>query len=336
MKRRRASALSALSRYEGGSCNNKLAHANILQEFYAPVPPRGLSFVQQHVQEAVVLRSLSSSSARSSSVLEDERRFNLRSSLDVSREYGRPVSPVRDYGAQLSLFVVFEKKAGLIRLSDSFVGEVELSEDVITSPLGGSPRRSFVREQKALWLPPSYEEVLDNSPGQPNTIPIYLLTRGKQTHIVKAPLSIPLSSSPPLTALNWHHQPSHISHRVCSPFREPPYLQVIAFGQYGIEVQEVPLSIICGGKGKSRRAEPVCAQIDIGGDVGFLCRGGQWNKPLSYLLRADSFMSYGTNGTVRRNAHEKGFYGWLRRDLEDWRVFWVGDSSYDDIDSFNG
>lgn len=294
----------------------------MFQEFYAPVQPRGLSFVRQHVQETAVLRSISNSSQRSSIVPEDERRFNLRNSLDVPRDHGRPVSPVIDYGAQPSLFVVFEKKAGLIRLNDSFVGEVELSDETLTSPIGTSPRRSFVREHKALWLPPIFADI----PTLTGSMPTYLLTRGKQTHIVKAPLSIPLSATPPLAVVNWRNLPSQISHRVCSPYREPPYLQLVGFGQSGIEVQEIPLTYIYGGKGKAKRTEPICAQIDIGGDVGFLCRGGQWNKTLSSLFRSDSFMSYNSSGTIRREMDEKGFYGWLRRDLEDWRVFWIGDS----------
>ena len=33
------------------------------------------------------------------------------------------------YPTQLSLFVIFEKKAGLIRIADSAVGEVELYEE---------------------------------------------------------------------------------------------------------------------------------------------------------------------------------------------------------------
>ncbi|KAI5123406.1 hypothetical protein M0805_006112 [Coniferiporia weirii] len=303
-----------------------------VKEFYAPLQPRNLSFVQQRVQETVVLRSPSNSSQRSNFPGDSDynnRRFSVRQSLDVSRDRERSTSSAPDYGAQLSLFVVFDKKAGLIRLSDSAVGEVELCDDSpkdLYSPLGNSPRKSFIREQKGYWLPPTYEELPVGSAGQINILPVYLLTRGKQTHVVSCPLLTPLSTCPPLVVLTWKYTPSQVRHRICAPRGEPDFLQVIGFGDDGVEVQEVPLSMFAKGKGKARGTEPIRAHMDVGGDVGFLCRGGQWHKPSRFLSRVDSFMSYSTASTAHpdRRDDENGFYAWLRRDLEDWRLFWVG------------
>ncbi|THH11481.1 hypothetical protein EW145_g628 [Phellinidium pouzarii] len=309
-----------------------------VKEFYAPLQPRNLSFVQQRVQETVVVRSPSSSSQRSDYGMDNDsgnRRFSIRQSLDVTRERERSASPIPDYGAQLSLFVVFDKKAGLIRLSDSAVGEVELSDDSLKdlySPLVNSPRKSLMREHKGYWLPPTYEELPIESSGQTSTLPVYLLTRGKQTHVLASPLPASLSNCPPLSVLMWQHLPNQVCHRVCSPLAEPDFLQVIGFGEFGVEVQEIPLSSFSKGKGKSRSLEPIRAKLDIGGDVGFLCKSGQWHKPHRFLSRDDSFMSYNTTSTVRPETRdvENGFYGWLRRDVEDWRLFWIGGMEKDD------
>lgn len=304
------------------------------QEFYAPLPPRNISFVQQRAQDTVLLRTPSNASQASVDIDSPSRRFSLRPSLEVSRDRHRErsTSPSPDYGNQLSLFVVFEKKAGLIRLADSAVGEVELFEESpkdISSPLATSPRRSFVRETKGHWLPPSYEELpspSSNSSSQ-GTHSVYLLTRGKQTHVVPYPIPTPLSSTPPLCVLTWQYPPTQICNRICFPRNEPSFLQVIGLGEYGIEVQEVPLSTFSKGKGKSRGEEIVRAHTDIGGDTGYFCRGGMWHKPPQHLLlRSDSVMSYSSSTTalVDKKKAEEGFYAWCRRDLEDWRIFWLG------------
>ncbi|KAH8118401.1 hypothetical protein DFH11DRAFT_1567213 [Phellopilus nigrolimitatus] len=312
-----------------------------VKEFYTPLQPRSLSFVHQRAQETVV-RSPSSSSQRSIDE-SPSRRFSFRPSLDVTRERATSLTPERatsltpDYGAQLSLFVVFDKKAGLIRLADSCVGEVELYDDSprdLYSPVGNSPRRSFVREHKGYWLPPTFEQLPVVSLNQVKNKPVYFLTRGKQTHVIPHPIPTPLFSCPPLSVLTWHNPPNQVCHRVCSPPDEPDFLQVIGFGDFGVEVQELPLSVFSKGKGKARGEEPVRAQMDVGGDIGFLCRGGQWDKSHRYLSRADSFMSYSTASTVQpdKKAAESGFYAWCRKDLEDWRIFWVGGMQKDNVE----
>lgn len=313
-----------------------------VKEFYTPLVPRNLSFVYQCVQDTVLLRSPSSSSQRSGHLIDGEavnRRFSFRQSFDTPRGSERAVaSSSNDYGAQMSLFVVFDKKAGLIRLADSAVLEVEPYENSprdIQSPSGLSPRRSFIRESKGYWLPPSVEELPIGYPGRVTSKPVYILTRGKQTQIVPYPIPSSLSSTPPLHTLTWNYTPSHICHRICSPLDEPYFLQVIALGEYGIEVQEVPMSVFTHGKGKSRCDEPIRAEIDIGGDIAYLCRGGQWHEPQRYLTRSDSFMSYSSASTVRpgRQSSEDGFYATVRKGAEDWRVIWLGGTEKEDTDS---
>ena len=293
------------------------------------------------MQETVLLRSPSSSSQRSVHLSDSEannRRFSLRQSFDAPRGSERVASSCNNYGAQMSLFVVFDKKAGLIRLADSAVIEVELYENSprdIQSPSSISPRMSFIRESKGYWLPPSLEELPLGYPGQITSKPVYLLTRGKQTQIIPYPIPSPLSSAPPLHVLTWNYTPSHICHRICSPLDEPYFLQVIALGEYGVEVQEVPMSVFTHGKGKGRYDEPVRAEIDIGGDMAYLCRGGQWHEPQRYLSRSDSFMSTSSAAsTVRpgRQSSEDVFYATVRKGVEDWRVIWLGGSEKEDTD----
>ena len=48
-------------------------------------------------------------------------------------------APLINYGPQLSLFVVFDKKAGWIRIADSAVGEIELPDDSFVSALNQDP-----------------------------------------------------------------------------------------------------------------------------------------------------------------------------------------------------
>ncbi|OCB87544.1 hypothetical protein A7U60_g5449 [Sanghuangporus baumii] len=320
------------------------------KEFYTPLQPRKMSFVHQKAQETVILRSPSDSSQRSqkSSLYSPDadsinKRFSsLRQSLDITRDRPLSLSPVPDYGAQLSLFVVFDKKAGLIRLADASVGEVELNDDSprdsLLSPVGHSPRRSFIRESKGLWLPPTYEELPLTYANDLCVRPVYVLTRGKQTHIIPAPMPTPLSTCQPLYVLTWQHTPTQLRHRVCSPLDDPAFLQVIGFGEYGVEVQEIPLSAFTKGKGKGRAQDPVRAAMDLGGDVSFLFRGGQWHEPRRFLSRSASFMSCssGTStvhtGGLRKSA-EDGFYASCRKGLEDWRVFWLGGEEKDDYSS---
>ena len=276
----------------------------------------------------------------------ESRRFSIRTpTSESSRDRRVPPSPNPDYGSQLSLFVVFEKKAGLIRLADSAVGEVELYEEGMrdsASPITTSPRRpkssleafGFARDPKGQWLAPVHAELpLPPSPsGHSRTRGVYFVTRGRQTHILDCPLLTPISNCPPLKVLTWLSPPNTIAQRVCSAPDGRDFLQLVGFGEFGLEVQELSLSFLAGkasDKGKSRvvTEELLRAQADVGGDAGFLCEGGQWHKPLRYLSRSDSVSSYDSMNTLSvsdRTNPEVGFYGWCRKDAQDWRVIWLG------------
>lgn len=111
-------------------------------------------------------------------------------------------------------------------------------------------------------------------------------------------------------------------------------LQLTAFGEDGLEIQEVPLSSLFGnGKERlSRCEEPVVSEVDVG-ETGFLCGGGHWHRPYdapldlsrSFSMRSGvSFDSLATEEVVLRLEADQGTYGWQRKGLEDWRVFWIG------------
>jgi len=112
-------------------------------------------------------------------------------------------------------------------------------------------------------------------------------------------------------------------------------LQLTAFNEDGLEILETPLSSLVFGSGKERaRAaeEPVVAEVVIG-DAGFLCDGGHWHRPYDAPLdltrsqsvrSAMSFDSMATADIISRLESDQGAYGWQRKGLEDWRVFWIG------------
>jgi len=82
------------------------------------------------------------------------------------------------------------------------------------------------------------------------------------------------------------------------------------------------------------------AQADVGGATGFLCSGGHWDKPnypyqstyplplsRSYSTSSDmTLSSFDTEDLINQMRAEEGVYGWCRKGVEDWRVFWVGGS----------
>jgi len=291
---------------------------------------------------------------------------------------------------QLSLFIVFEKKVGLIRIINSAVAEVALFEDVNTyssrdslSPsqsglTGLSGRRSrtsldgfgLARDHRASWTlptkidlpttttspdaadpwdaPPTPATASGNRPPQS----VYLLTRGKQSFVLPCPLPANLQTTAPLLTFSWRSHPTSVAPRVievvgggegggggggeggrASPWAAPParrrVLQLTAFGEDGLEVQETPLSLF-SGKEKARLEEPVVSEVVIG-ETGFLCGGGHWHRPYdaplsrSYSVRSGvSFDSMATEEVVSRLESDKGIYGWQRKGLEDWRIFWIG------------
>jgi len=119
--------------------------------------------------------------------------------------------------------------------------------------------------------------------------------------------------------------------RSSSNRRRRRVLQLTAFGEDGLEIQEVPLSSLFGnGKERlSRCEEPVVSEVDIG-ETGFLCGGGHWHRPYdapldlsrSFSMRSGvSFDSLATEEVVLRLEADQGTYGWQRKGLEDWRVF---------------
>ena len=132
---------------------------------------------------------------------------------------------------------------------------------------------------------------------------------------------------------------------MCRPYAHeqedhPPFLQLIAFGEDGIEVQEVNLNqlTVRRGKGKTVASTPTHAVSDVlGGEIGPLCAGGHWHRPVhpnqTDLYRTDSVMSYMSASSYDSNdteelaakfISERGIYGWVRKGHSDWRVFWVG------------
>ncbi|KAJ2933475.1 hypothetical protein H1R20_g3603, partial [Candolleomyces eurysporus] len=195
---------------------------------------------------------------------------------------------------------------------------------------------------------------------------VMFLTKGRRTHILSNPLPTKIASVEPLHVIFWKNTPKQVSARVCRPTRESltaparytlsklPFLQVIGFGEAGVEVYETPLTFLYdgyrnangNGKGKSRAVQPdsIRAEEDLGGDVGYLQSGGNWDQAeelySSGLDRAESFapsMSGASMNTVDSEdvpamlKQEAGMYGWCRKGLEDYRIFWLG-GTFDDSD----
>ncbi|OAX43237.1 hypothetical protein K503DRAFT_731961 [Rhizopogon vinicolor AM-OR11-026] len=322
---------------------------HFVKEFYTPVQPRSLTFVQQSVQE--IFRSPSDVGSPGST-----------SGHRHSRVASDPhTSVVATYGAQTAIFVVFDKKAGIIRIADSAVAEVEMVESVggvsSFSPVAGSgsggslggsvgTRRSRAsldfsgtKEHKATWILPSRAEI---PPMQTlySDSSVYLLTRGKITHVVASPLPASIQATPPLYTVTWNYPPSSVSARMHLPppsdlqeSTSEPSLQLIGMGDEGIEVHEIPLTYLSGsskGKGKALPDPPI-AQIAIG-ETGFLTTGGHWHRyigapqleRMNSAMSSSSIESIGTEELMSRVKAEEGVYGWWRKEWEDWRIFWLG------------
>lgn len=266
------------------------------------------------------------------------------------------------YSAQLSIFVVFDKKAGWIRLADAAVGEMEFYDDG-SFPLrhsSNSASNSNTHRKSRIsidshnsfnslkWIPLVECEipVAPTALSVASTKKVYLLTRGTQTHILPSPLPVNSASTPPMRIIAWKAPPSHVSPRVCAGSDDTlPYLQLTALGERSVEVQEISLSFLAKGKGKARVEEPIHIEEDAGGDTGFLCSGGHWDHPhvpyqnglsRSYsalsTMSGQSFESVDTDDIRAKLRQEEGIYGWCRRGLSDWRVFWLGGSLTDDLD----
>lgn len=272
------------------------------------------------------------------------------------------------YSNQLCLFMLFDKRAGIIRISDACVGEVELSDDgpppslssgssftssASSSSLSSRRNRSswdgfgFIKE-KPTWTLPTLVELSTMSNHS-----VYLLTRSKRTHIIPAPLPADLPSTQSFRILTWASAPKHVEARVCRPYAHeqegrPSFLQLIAFGEDGIEVQEINLNQLSArkGKGKGVASTPTHAISDIlGGETAPLCVGGHWHRPVNPnqtdLHRTDSVMSYMSASSCDSNdteelavkfMSERGIYGWVKKGHSDWRVFWVGGTGREEAD----
>jgi hypothetical protein len=291
-------------------------------------------------------------------LFQSHRRSNSGSTLRGVTPGASSAIPL-SYGTHLSLFVVFDKKASWIRLADSAVGEVELGEDGGPQPPGllhsrdtfsstmsaasvrQRSRLSFdIRESVAKWIVPVRCEL--PVPGQGGlTQPVHILTRGKRTHVVPCPLPSQTPASPPLHAVFWKSHPKFVSPRVIlsENDHQQPLLQLVAFGENGIEVQEMGVSFMSiKGKGRAFPDELIRAEEDLGGDAGFLSLGGNWDRleqVLSWqqgpmpsaasVFSADSDMD--STDVLERLKKEEGIYGWCRKGLQDWRIFWVGGNS---------
>jgi hypothetical protein len=124
-------------------------------------------------------------------------------------------------------------------------------------------------------------------------------------------------------------------------------LQLTAFNEDGLEIQEIILSSLFR-KERSRAVAvveegvPVVSSEVVLGETGFLTRGGHWDRPYdspvdlsrSYTVRSGVSMdTMATEEVVSRLESHQGTYGWQRRGLEDWRVFWIGGMGETDDDS---
>ncbi|KIK53283.1 hypothetical protein GYMLUDRAFT_179163 [Collybiopsis luxurians FD-317 M1] len=319
---------------------------HFLKEFYTPLVPRSITFFQQSVTD--VTRSFSDSGYKHTS----HRRTDSSSTSRESHRLSTNTSGVTlNYGTQLSLFVIFDKKAGWIRLADSAVGEMEMHDESqfwpareTTSPTSHRKSRiSMDTSSIGKWIPPAFCELPVSAPGAPlQAMKVIMLTRGKRTHILPSPLPTNHFSLPPIRSIMWRNTPTDLVARIfegsepdMDGFSTPAYLQLISLGELGIEVQEISLPSLFGkGKGKARADDSFYAEEDTGGDAGFLCTGGHWDRQhtmshsMNGLNRSYSSLSSmsGVSMDSTQLELEKGLYCWCRKGLEDFRVFWLGGS----------
>jgi len=276
-----------------------------IKDFYTPLAPRQLSFVQQQPDKV---------NAAPLAVSGHRRELSAPISLNILE--------------QLCLFVRYEKKAGLIRLSDSAVSEVELSDELpgqLLEPIASPARSSSMRKslsfsesissspkEKARWLGPSHLYVPGN--GAATAGYLYFLTKGLTTHIMPSPLPNPISSKRPFKTVSWTAQPISVTPKLLDlGVGQQPLLQLIALGSEGIEVQELTFSFLSKGKGKMSGEPLLRAHHDIG-PTGFLGFGGSWHR--------EKHNTYSTSLGAR--IGEEGIYGWVMKGHQDWRIFWLG------------
>ncbi|KAK2465976.1 hypothetical protein APHAL10511_001617 [Amanita phalloides] len=335
-----------------------------VKDFYTPFQPRNVAFFHQNVQ---VQQESGRGHKRTDSSM------TIRTGSNNNQRSSYVPSTLQDYGNHHSLFVAFDKKATWIRIADSAVGEMALFDDglssstaqfglpasyahhavgrdshkeSINSPTGAVRRIRHSIEAYAAnkWGASIIKCDLPFEPGvSPTPSQVLFITRGRQTQVVPCPLPANYASVPPLWTVFWKSSPTHVLGRIYNPATDDddrlPFLQIVAFGEGGIEVQEVPISLLGQGtgKGKGRTLEPSQAHEDLGGPVGFLCKGGHWDdfvessagEQLSRHsstsdLSTTSIISYGSDEMLAKLKKQEGVYGWWCKDLQDWRVFWIG------------
>ncbi|KAJ3854924.1 hypothetical protein EV368DRAFT_35778 [Lentinula lateritia] len=317
---------------------------HFLKEFYTPLVPRSITFFQQSVSE--IARSFSDSGYKASS---SHRRADSSITSRDTRRLSSTSAMTVPYGTQLSIFVIFDKKSGWIRLADSAVGEVDLHDD---SQFGPTTRESSSptshRKSRIImdtssfgkWIPPALCELPMSAPGAPlQTTKVILLTRGRRTHILPSPLPSNSSLHIPLRIVSWKNNPTDVVPRIfegsepdMDGYSTPAYLQLISLGELGVEVQEFSLpSLLTKGKGKARADDILYAEQDTGGDAGFLCTGGHWDRQRTFASNLNrSYSTLSTDSSFSTDSTqlelEKGLYCWCRKGLEDFRVFWLGGS----------
>lgn len=189
--------------------------------------------------------------------------------------------------------------------------------------------------------------------GSPYPSQVALLTRGRRTDVVALPLRTPVGVRAPLCSVQWLTAPSKVAPRVCYPGpnssgstgqSQGAYLQIVAFLKEGVDVAEIPLSMLrldkssSKGKGKATGAggpdEVRLVKVDVGGPAGYLSSGGRWHRFGSKdspdgergerrgVQRADSAWSVSSwDSTVQEHQHKKekqrkaeeGCYAWVCR-----------------------
>ncbi|KAG6866132.1 hypothetical protein C0991_008440 [Blastosporella zonata] len=306
---------STILLYESSAANRKFEFVKVIAELALPSCPGSITFCQQAADPK---------------------------NIPAPAKPSDP--PTFACDEHLSLFVVFNKKASYIRLADSTVRKAELHRGDQRSTTSDTWTTSTLRSRLSLddslkWIPP----VQCPTPGRLGSAnSITILTRGKNTHIVPCPIPVGSSSIPPIFATIWKSVPSSVSARVSvSTVSGSYFLQLIALGgEAGLEVQEIPLSLLQNSGQVAAPVEvvPLWKEEDLGGYTGFLCNGGHWDQShhlyhrqhLSSLWRSPSAGSPDSHveeyAMTKQMKEEQGLYGWYRKGVEDWRVFWVGGS----------
>ncbi|EJU06526.1 hypothetical protein DACRYDRAFT_113210 [Dacryopinax primogenitus] len=331
-----------------------------VKDYYTPHPPKSAKFIHQAVPETT--------SPAHHHTLSSHSKESMRSEHGSIRSTRiRRISLPGQTTPQLSLFITFEKKAVVVRLSDAAVGEVDVYSD--GGPADLSPTHSLSghgnklhkhnsdagKESRPLWAPlvPLYLPIPTPLPSTsqyyapPPERVYYLITRGNHTYAYPTPLPIPVSVSQASYVHTWTAPPNQVAGRVILGPDGAANLQLISFGN-GVEIQEIPVAdIISGqqnkslgraaGKLRSPTANTRCTIVHEGFPAGYLCSGGEWNR---LAATGNAWRLLSTRPPVQRNmsddslddrsrVSDAGVYAWIQKDVEDYRVFWLGSKDSD-------